>query len=417
MRLAVMVGMVVTLLSAACAPAAPPAPTAAPAAPAAAGQPTAAPAAQAATGKELVIGGTMALTGPASEPGKWFQRVYEWYFNDLNAKGGLLGRPVKMVLYDDESDPNKAAQFYERLISVDKVDLLLAPYPTPTSAAVIPIAERNGMVIINGGTAASSLLKGRGNKYTFTVLSPLDTQQANTWTSWLMTLPEAQRPKTMAIFTLNNPFTLGIQKGLVADLPAKGIQAVVNEQYDQGTTDFTALVQKAKAANADAVAMLSYYPDTVLLTRTMAELGYKPKTAYNAISSALPTWTDDLKETGEGAITPVQVWHTFPYKDTDRLYSFLQNEFKVSTIPAHAGYALTTLQTLQAGVQGCGKIDQDCIAEWLRNNPVDTASGKLKFDAEGLPEPRGAIVQVQGGKNVVIFPKDLATGEAVFPLK
>jgi ABC-type branched-subunit amino acid transport system substrate-binding protein len=78
---------------------------------------------------------------------------------------------------------------------------------------------------------------------------------------------------------------------------------------------------------------------------------------------------------------------------------------------------MTAAQVLQAGVQGCGKVDQDCIAEWLRNNQVDTASGKLKFDAEGLPEPRGAIVQVQQSKNVVIFPKDLATGEAVYPLK
>jgi branched-chain amino acid transport system substrate-binding protein len=413
-KLAGQLAIVLSVVCAACAPAAPPAPTAGPAAttPAGATAPTAA-----ATGKELVIGGTMALTGPASEPGKWFQRVYEWYLADLNSRGGLLGRPVRLVLYDDESDANKAAQLYERLISAEKVDLLLAPYPTPTSAAVIPVTERNGMVIINGGTAASSLLKGRGNKYTFTVLTQLDINQANAWLDWLMTLPEAQRPKSMAVFTLNNPFTLGIQKGLTAELPRTGMQLVVNEQYDQGTTDFTALVQKARAANADAVAMLSYYPDSVLLTRTMAELGYKPKTAYNAISSALPTWTEDLKELGEGAITPVQVWHTFPYKDTDRLYKFLQGEFKVSTIPAHAGYALTTLQVLQAGVQGCGKVDQDCIAEWLRNNPVDTASGTLKFDAEGLPQPRSAIVQVEGGKNVVIFPKELATAEAIYPLK
>src|SRR5947209_2933647 len=232
MRLVLKLAVVLTLFCAACAPAAPSAaPTAAPPAPAAATPAGAtAPNAAAASGKEILIGGTMALTGPASEPGKWFQRVYDWYFKELNARGGLLGRPVKLQLYDDESDPNKAAQLYDRLISVDKVDLLLAPYPTPTSAAVIPITERNGMVTVNGGTAASSLLKGRGNKYTFTVLTPLDTSQASTWTGWLMSLPEAQRPKSIAIFTLNNPFTLGIQTGLVADLPRLGMQAVVTGQ-------------------------------------------------------------------------------------------------------------------------------------------------------------------------------------------
>jgi branched-chain amino acid transport system substrate-binding protein len=416
-------GLVLVLLAAACAPAAPPAPTQA-SAPAAAA-PTqasaaaaaATPATGAATGKELVIGGSMALTGPFSEPGKWFQRVYEWYFADLNAHGGLLGRPVKLVLYDDESDPNKAAQFYERLISVDKVDLLLHPYPTPTSASVIPIAERNGMVNINASTAASSLLRGRGNRYTFSALTQLDSTLMSGYFDWLLTLPEAQRPKSAAVFTLNNPFTLGVQKGLLADVGRTGMQVVVNEQYDQATTDFTALIQKAKSSGAEAVIMLSYYPDSVLLTRTMAEQGYKPKTTFNAISSALPTWTTDLKDLGEGAITNVSVWHTFPYKDTDRLYKFVQDQFQVTTIPAHAGYALTSLQVLRAGVEGCGKVDQDCIANWLRTNSVDTASGTLKFDDEGIPQARSSMVQVQGGKNVVIWPKELAAADAVYPLR
>src|SRR5919109_479287 len=129
-------------LSAACAPAAPPAATAP--------QPA----------KELVIGGF-------SDVGKEYQKTYEWYFNQLNAKGGLLGRPVKLVLYDDESDPKKAASLYDKLITVDKVDLLIGPYPTPILAAVIPIAEREHMLLVQAGTVASSLLQGHGNKYTF----------------------------------------------------------------------------------------------------------------------------------------------------------------------------------------------------------------------------------------------------------
>ena len=242
----------------------------------------------------------MALTGPFAEPGKWYQRVWEWYFKDLNARGGLLGRPVKLILYDDESDPNKAATLYERLLTVDKVDLLLGPYPTPTDAAVIPIAERNGMVLIQGGTAATSLLRGRSNKYTFTVFTSLDADWGKIWVDWLSSLPEAQRPRTAAIFTLNNPFTIGVQKGLPDQLGGAGLRVAVNEVYDQGTTDFTALVQRAKAANVDAVAMLSYFPDSVLLTRTMAEQGLKPKTAYNAISSGVAHL--DVRAEGAGRV-------------------------------------------------------------------------------------------------------------------
>jgi branched-chain amino acid transport system substrate-binding protein len=418
----------ICLLSAACAPAAGPAakpPAASSGAPAASAPAAAAPVAGsgassgttgAASGPELVIGATAALTGPFSEPGKWYQRVWDWYFKELNARGGLLGRPVKLVLYDDESDPNKAATLYERLLTVDKVDLLLGPYPTPTDAAVIPIAERNGMVLVQGGTAATSLLRGRNNKYTFTVFTSLDADWAKIWLDWLNSLPADQRPKTAAVFTLNNPFTIGVQKGLVDQLGTAGLRVAVNEVYDQSTTDFTALVQRAKAANADTVALLSYFPDSVLITRTMAEQAFKPKTAYNAISSTLPTWTADLKDLGEYAVSPVQVWHTFPFKDVDRLYKLMQDEFKVNFITAQAGWAMTAAQVLQAAVEGCGKVDQDCMADWLRANQVDTASGRLKFDGEGITEHFLALAQVQNGQNVTIYPQNLATAPAVYPI-
>ena len=83
-------------------------------------------------------------------------------------------------------------------------------------------------------------------------------------------------------------------------------------------------------------------------------------------TSGLPTWTTELKDLGEYAVTSVQVWHTFSFKDVDRLYKFIQDYFKTDFIPASAGWAMTAAQTLQAGVQGCGKVDQDCIADWLR---------------------------------------------------
>jgi branched-chain amino acid transport system substrate-binding protein len=378
---------------------------------------SAAPAATQATGQEIVIGGTAALTGPFAEPGRWYQRVYEWYFKELNARGGLLGRPVRVLLYDDESDPNKAAQFYERLLTVDKVDLLIGPYPTPTGAAVIPIAERNGMVLVQGGTATASLLRGQKNKYTFTAATFLDTDWARGWLEWMGTLPQADQPRTFAVFTLNSPFTLGIQRGLLPQLQQMGATAVVDEVYDQGTTDFTAVVQKAKAANAEAAALLSYYPDSVLLTRTMAELGYKPKTSFNAISSNLPTWTADLKELGESAFSPAQVLPDVANKDVERLVDFLRLELNTETISAQAGWAITTAQILHAGVEGCGKIDQDCIANWLRSNTIDTASGPITFDQEGIPEYRSMLTQVQNGRVVPVFPPEVAKAPAIYPLK
>jgi len=387
------------LVGLACAPAAQ-----APSAPAAKEQP-----------KELVIGGTMATTGAFSDAGKVYQRTYEWYFKELNANGGLLGRPVKLVLYDDESTPAKAAQLYDKLITVDKVDMLIGPYPTPILAAVIPIAERERMVLVQAGTVASSLLQGRGNKYTFTAFTFLDKDYTRSWVEWMGSLPEADRPKSMAILTLNNPFTIGTQAGLLEHVKKLNINVAVNEVYDATTTDFTALVQKAKTANVDAVALLSYYPDSVQIAKTMAELRLKPKTWYNAISSTVPTWTTDLKEIGESTVTPVQVWHTMKFKGIDKLVRFANDEMKISYVPFHSGSATTVSDVLTAGVRGCGKVDQDCVADFLRGNTIETVSGPLKFDADGVPGYSAALTQVQNGKLVAVFPKDVADANALYP--
>jgi branched-chain amino acid transport system substrate-binding protein len=378
-----------------------------------------APQAPAATqpAKELVIGGSMAITGAFSDVGKEYQKTYDWYFNQVNAKGGLLGRPVRLVLYDDESDPKKAASLYEKLITVDKVDMLIGPYPTPILAAVIPIVEREHMVLVQAGTVASSLLQGHGNKYTFTAFTFLDQDYTRPWIEWMNTLPVEQRPKSLAIFALNNPFTIGTQSGLVAFAQKNNIQVPVNEVYDATTTDFSALVQKAKAANVEAVALLSYYPDSVQIAKTMAELNLKPKTWYNAISSTVPTWTTDLKDVGESTVTPVQVWHTMKYKGVDQLLKLANEQFNISYIPFHVGSAATVADVLTAGVQGCGKIDQDCIANWLRSNTVDTVSGSLKFDADGIPQYSAALTQVQNGKLVAVFPKEVADAQMVYPAR
>ena len=398
------------LVAAACAPA----PQAQPTAPAAA--PVATPAGQAApAGKEIVIGGSMAITGGFSDVGREYQKTYEWYFNQLNASGGLLGRPVRLVLYDDESDPKKAASLYDKLITVDKVDLLIGPYPTPILAAVIPIAERERMVLVQAGTVASSLLQGHGNKYTFMAFTFLDRDYTRPWMEWLDTLPEAQRPKSMAILTLNNPFTIGTQAGLLELAKQHNMSVPVNEVYDATTTDFSALVQKAKAANVDALALLSYYPDSVQIAKTMAELRLKPKTWYNAISSTVPTWTSDLKELGEATVTPAQVWHTMKYKGVDRLTKFAREDFNISFIPFHVGSAATVADVLTSGVNGCGKIDQDCIANWLRSNTVETVSGPLKFDQDGIPQYSAVLTQVQNGKLTAIYPKDVADAQGVYP--
>jgi branched-chain amino acid transport system substrate-binding protein len=405
-----------SVAASAAASAKPAASAAASAQPAASAAASGAAAAKPAAGKEIVISGSMALTGNFADVGKNYLKTYQWYFDNLNKSGGLLGRPVKLVINDDESNPQKAAQLYDKYISVDKSDLLIGPYPTPILAAVIPVVEREKMVLVQAGTAAASLLLGKNNKYTFTAFTFLDRDYAKGWTDWIKTLPADQRPKTLAILTLNNPFTIGVQKGLADLAKDAGMNVAVNEVYDGNTSDFTPLVQKAKAANADAVALLSYYPDSVQITKTMSEQKLKPKTWYNAISSTVPTWTKDLGALGDNTVSPAQTWATLKTgKGVQDALQFGKDEFKIDYIPLHVGASMTVSQILTAGVQGCGKIDQDCIADWLRKNSIDTVAGKIKFDKDQFPEYWSILTQVQNGKLFAVSPSEVADGKMVYP--
>ncbi len=358
----------------------------------------------------------MALTGPFSAPGVWFERVWRWYWTEyLSAQGGLLGRPVHLTLYDDQSDPARAASLYQRLITVEKVDLLLGPYPTPTEAAVIPITEGYKRVLPNAGTVASNLLLGKGNRYTFTAYTEMDVDYVRPWFEWMDSLG-SRRPQRLAILALRNPFTLGVRKGAQDQAAARGMTVVLDEIYDPTTTNFGPLVRRARDAGADAVCLLSYFPDSVSITRATRDLGYNPTTIFNAISSNLPEWSKDLAGTGEYAMSFTQCWHSLKTHENADVWAMLQKKFQVTRMPFHAGVAMNAAQLLRQGVEGARTIEnQDAIAEFLRTHVIQTVSGPVRFSAEGIPNYFGMLTQVLNGNAEVVWPLVYKTAKGTFP--
>ena len=366
--------------------------------------------------RPVIIGGTVALTGPFSAPGVWFERVWRWYWEQrINSQGGLLGRPVRLVLYDDQSTPSNVASLYQRLITVDKVDLLLGPYPTPSAAVVIPIAENTRRVLMNVGTAASTLLLRRGNRYIFTAYTELDVEYAKSWFEWMTSLG-AKRPAGVALLTMKNPFTLGVRGGALNLAKKAGIPVVADETYDPETTNFAPLARRVQGAGAQALGLLSYFPDSVSITRACRDVNYNPSTIYNVISSNNPEWETDLGSLGNYAMSFTQCWHTLRYHENADLWAFLQSKYRLQRMPFHAGVAMNAAQCLRAAVVGARTIEnQDAIAEYLRTHAIETVSGTVKFSAEGVPNYFGLLTQVQNGQPEIVWPPVYKTQAAVFP--
>src|SRR5262245_15152355 len=231
--------------------------------------------------KEIVIGGTLGLTGAYAEPSTDYKAVYDLWLERINKKGGLLGRPVKMNIYNDESTPTVAQSLYNRLLDQDKVDLVLAPYTTFVGGAIVPIVMSHKKVLFNGGFVGINIFKNNKGWIvgSYTYQEPDYTRGVF---ELIKSLPENQKPKRAAILTSQNPFTIVVRAGIGGVGGAlnyakdAGVSVVVDEQYPPNTTDFTALVQKAKAANADVLLILGLPNDTLQVARTAQQQGFKP---------------------------------------------------------------------------------------------------------------------------------------------
>ena len=228
----------------------------------------------------IVIGATLGQTGVFSGPSAGYTLAYEYWLDEVNAAGGIDGRPVEMILYDDESNPTVAQQLYQRLINDDEVDVLFAPYTTAVGGAVVPIVERAGVLMINPGFVGKEIHQEAD--LLVSTWPYQDTEYSLGMFEYIDTLDDADKPKTMSVITAQNPFTLAALNGFDGDggvlnyAEERGIEVLVNEEYDQTATDLSSLIENVKSSDADLFIALSLPNDAALVARTVNESGYDP---------------------------------------------------------------------------------------------------------------------------------------------
>src|SRR5436190_8352114 len=193
----------------------------------------------------IKIGASMSLTGTYAKPGSYQKEGYDVCVDELNAKGGLLGRKVEIVVYDDQSMPATGVKLYEKLITEDKVDAVMGPYSSPITEAVANVTEKYKKVMVSPLAATTSIFK-KGRKYIFMVISP-----AEVYLEGLVDMAAKRGLKTVAVVNEDTLFSKAAASGAVELAKKKGMQVVFTEAYPKGNTDFSALLTKIKAANPD----------------------------------------------------------------------------------------------------------------------------------------------------------------------
>src|SRR5262247_1392770 len=322
------------------------------------------------------IGASLSLTGTYAEPASFQSGGYQLCIKELNAKGGLLGKKVELVVYDDQSMPPTAVRLYEKLITEDKVDAVMGPYSSAISEAVANVTEKYKKVMVAPLAATTSIFK-KGRKYAFMVISP-----AEVYLEGLVDLAAKRGLKTIAIVNEDTLFPKTAAVGTAELAKKKGLQIVLQEAYPKGNTDFSALLTKIKAANPDVIAASTYFDDAVALTRQMKELNVNPKMYGVTVGGDLPEFYDTLKGNAEYIYGATQWEPVLAYPGNKEWFESYKAEIKHEpSYHSAAGYAGCLVYA--EGVKRAGSIDADKVREQLLKLEMRTMFGDYKVDQDG----------------------------------
>jgi branched-chain amino acid transport system substrate-binding protein len=367
--------------------------------------------------KPLKIGASLPLTGDFSEPGKAAQQGYQVWADMINAKGGLLGRKVQLVIKDDASNQNTVVSDYNALISNDKVDLLLGTFSSLLNLPASAVAERAKMLYVEPAGGNPDIFK-RGFKTIFFAQQATAFHQGDTWANWLVSLPADKRPKTAAYPTLDDPFTGPTSDGIEGILKGAGIKTVYRKTYTADTKNFDSIAAAVKSANPDLVVAGTQFEDGVGFLRALNKTGFHPKWLYQTNA---PSFGDQYSK-GVGADNTEGVFYAVSHsQDSDtpgnkEFVAAYQKKFGGDLVPEDAADAYAAASVLQATVEAnktVEKADQLKLADWLRSNSVPTVLGDLSWNEDGSPKGQFLVGQWQSGKPVIVLPDAAKTSDTI----
>ena len=381
----------------------------------------------------IKIGLGMSLTGKLAANGKMALLGMQIWEDDTNARGGLLGRPVKLVYYDDQSDPAHVPGIYTKLLDIDKVDLIVSGYASTQIAAAMPIAiERKKLLIGLSGTAINEEF----HYPMYFAMVPNGPSTKPAFTHGFFKVAEAQNPKpqTIALAYADAEFGHNTCEGARANAKASGFRIVYDKNYPPATVDFSPIVRAIQAANPDLLVVCSYPLDTVGIIKAVHEIGYKPKMWGGAMvglqSTALKVQLGPLLN----GIVNFETWLPVGPLKSPAAVEFLgkyQERAKAAGADAMAYFpvmAYADLQVLGDAITATKSLKDNALAAYMHKATFNTVVGDLRFGEDGeWAEERMLAAQFQNIKSnsadefrdlkteIVVYPPNLKSGEVIYP--
>jgi len=386
------------------------------------------------TGDPIKIGYSMALSGGLAPNGRSALLAQKIWEEDVNARGGLLGRPVKLVYYDDETNQAMVPGIYAKLLDIDKVDLIIGGYGTNLIESAMPIAMQRSKVFIGlFGTAVNSTFN-YVNYFSMIANGP-DPKPSFTKGFLDLAVRQNPKPKTVAIVAADGGHGLYAAEGARENAKAAGLTVVYDRRYPSTTTDLVPVVRAIAETNPDLVIVCSYPPDSIGMVRAVNEVGFKPKMIGGAMVGLQSTAIKARLGPLLNGWTNFDVWLPVPKMQiagVDELMKKYQARAAVEGVDALGYYMVpwsyAQLQVLQQAVVATESLDDAKLGDYIRANTFKTVIGDVRFGANGeLAQARNLQVQFRNVKSndlaqfkdistqVVVAPTEYESGKLIYP--
>ena len=378
------------------------------------------------------IGMSMPQTGSLGAGGQAALVALRLWVDDVNQRGGLLNRKVELIAYDDQTNPANVPGIYTKLLDVDKVDLLIAPYGTVPTAPIMPMVKQRGLLLMGN---FSFQVNAKVQHDMWFNNSPWN--DASSWSDGFIRAGQKAGAKTIAVLAADQEFAQNLASG-ARELAKKGnIKSVYDQNYPPGTTDFSSLIRGIRAARPEIVYVMSYPNDSVAIIRAVNEIGVGPQVQVFGGGMVGLQFTPIMTALGS-LLNGVLNYNSYvPGMKYPGIEDFLGRyakraaDAKVDPLGFYLppfNYAIG--QMLEQAVNGTKSLDQKQLAAYLRKNEMKTVVGPIRFDKMGeWANPRVVQAQFRGvadkdmeqfrqpNKQVVIYPEEYKTGEAITPFE
>ena len=355
------------------------------------------------------IGLSLGLTGKYSEMSDMQIKGFKLWEKDINGRGGLLGRPVSIVIYDNKSDPQIAKKLYEYMMTTDKVDLLFAPYSSEQTEAILPLTEAYRYPVIASGASSDGLWQ-KGYQYFFGLYAP-----ASKYAMGFLELLAHNNFANVAILFADDAFSKSLAEGTKQWAEKFGLKVILFSNFIRGTKDFDDPIKKARASGAQALIVCGYFDEAVNVRMALKKSGWFPRAYYASVGPALPVYYNKLGRDSAYTFSSSLYERASRFPGASLFYDRFFKEY--GHVPSyHAAEAYAAGEIYEKVIKKTGSLDREKIRSVLSAMDTMTIIGKYAVDRRTGKQIRHSafIIQWQKGKNEIVWPEYLRTAKPVF---